>query len=222
MQFPLIQLTKKQFPPLLNEIPDPPEKLFLRGALPKKNTKLLCVVGSRIATPYGQSVAFKLIEGLSGSNVAIVSGLALGIDAIAHKSALKAKLKTIAVPGSGLDDNVIYPASNRTLARTILESGGALLSEFEPSFKATPWSFPQRNRVMAGMSHATLVIEATERSGTLITSRLALDYNRDVLTVYGSIFQESTFGPHYLIKNGAIPVRNSDDILEVFGLEKNN
>ncbi|MFC1732909.1 DNA-processing protein DprA [candidate division KSB1 bacterium] len=219
MEHPVRQLNPSQFPPLLSEISDPPKELYVRGTLPDPATKLLAIVGSRRHSPYGKGVCESLIQGLRGHDITIVSGLALGIDAVAHKAALEAGLKTIAVPGSGLDDSVLYPRTNRLLARDILSSGGTLLSEFEPMFKATPYSFPQRNRIMAGMSHATLVIEAGERSGTLITARLAMEYNRDVLTVPSSIFSRLSYGPHMLIKNGATPITKSEDILEAFGIE---
>jgi DNA processing protein len=143
----------------------------------------------------------------------------LGIDALAHKTALDAGLYTLAVPGSGLNDEVIYPRTNRALARRILESGGGLLSEFEPSFNATPWSFPQRNRIMVGLSHAVLLIEASLKSGTLITARLASDYNRDLLAVPGDIFSDSTKGTHQFIKLGATPITTPEDIIEALHLE---
>ncbi|MBL7045752.1 MAG: DNA-protecting protein DprA [Parcubacteria group bacterium] len=222
MEYPIKQLTKDEFPALLREIPDAPEKLYIRGTLPENETKLLCVVGSRRYTPYGKDVCEKLILGLRGHDIAIVSGLAIGMDSIAHLSAINAGLTAIAVPGSGLNDNVVYPRMNLKLASDILVSGGALLSEFEPDFKATPYSFPQRNRIMAGMCNATLVIEAGERSGTLITSRLATEYNRDVLTVPGSILSRSTYGPHMLIRLGATPITCSEDILDVFNMKAEN
>lgn len=218
MEHPVRQLTKAEFPALLCEITDPPKVLYLRGILPSPETKLLAIVGSRRHSPYGRDICEALIKGLSGHDVTIVSGLALGMDAIAHEAALRAGLPTIAVPGSGLNDDVLYPRTNRILAEDILRAGGALLSEFEPSFHATPYSFPQRNRIMAGMSHATLVIEAGERSGTLITARLAMEYNRDVLTVPGSIFSKLSYGPHMLIRNGATPITSSDDLLEALGI----
>jgi DNA processing protein len=216
--YPSKELSPEEFPPLLREINDPPRTLRVRGTLPDFSNKFLTVVGSRAYTPYGKETCEKLIEGLRGYPIVIVSGLALGTDAIAHKAALSTGLTTVAVPGSGLDDRVLYPSSNRSLAREILSSNGALLSEFENDFRATPYSFPQRNRIMAGMSHAVLIIEATQKSGTLITSRLATEYNRDVLTVPGSIFRASSYGPHMLIKRGAIPITESADILEVFNL----
>ena len=215
-------LPREQFPPLLKEIPEPPKTLRYRGVLPDfKNPELkfLCVVGARKYTAYGKSVVTGLIEGLRGYPIIIISGLALGIDALAHEAALDNQLTTIAVPGSGLDDGVLYPRTNLSLARRILEAGGCLLSEFEDDFKATTWSFPQRNRIMAGLAHAVLVIEAEQKSGTLITSRLATDYNREVLAVPGPITQSTSAGPHMLIRLGATPVTSSKDILEVFGIE---
>ncbi|MFA5934861.1 MAG: DNA-processing protein DprA [Candidatus Paceibacterota bacterium] len=211
--------SRGEFPELLREISDCPEKLYIQGKLPNKNSKILTVVGSRKYTPYGKDVCEKLISGLRGYDITIVSGLALGIDGIAHKSALEAGLKTIAVPGSGLDESVLYPSTHKNLALKILENGGALISEFEPKFHATPYSFPQRNRIMAGLSHAVLVIEAETKSGTLITSKFATEYNRDVFTVPGSIFSRNSEGPNMLIRLGATPIRSSEDILEALGFK---
>ena len=209
-----------EFPKLLKEITDPPKHLFIRGDFPdEKENKFLCVVGSRKYTLYGKEVCKKIIEGLAGYPIVIVSGLAIGIDSVAHNSALNVGLKTIAVPGSGLDDSVLYPSLNKNLAKKILEKGGALISEFESNFRATPWSFPQRNRIMAGISHAVLVIEAEKISGTLITSRLATEYNRDVFTVPGSIFSKNSEGPHMLIQTGATPITCSSDILVALNIE---
>lgn len=212
---PITTLPKENWPPLLIDIPQQPPHLFIKGAVPDWNRKLLTVVGARKYSPYGKEVCERLIKDLSGTPVTIVSGLALGIDTIAHAAALAARLHTIAIPGSGLHQSVLYPASNHRLAERIVEAGGALLSEFEPDFKATVWSFPQRNRIMAGMSHATLVIEAEKKSGTLITARLATEYNRDVGTVPGSIFSPHTEGPHLLLRLGATPVTSASDILEM-------
>jgi len=215
--FKISIIKKDEMPELLREIPDCPEKLYVQGKLPGPETKLLCVVGSRKFTPYGKEVCEKLISGLRGYDIAIVSGLALGIDGIAHESAMNAGLKTIAVPGSGLSEKVLTPKTNFMIANKILESGGAMLSEFELDFVATPYSFPQRNRIMAGLSHATLVIEAEIKSGTLITSKLATEYNRDVLAVPGSILSKNSEGPNMLIRLGATPIRSSKDILEALG-----
>lgn len=213
------KLSTKNFPPLLLEIPDPPKVLYLRGELPTPIIRLLTVVGSRHMSRYGKEVCEHLIQGLSGYPVGIVSGLALGIDGIAHQTALKAGLPTIAVPGSGLSDEVLYPRTHLYLAREILDAGGALLSEMEPDERATPYSFPKRNRIMAGMSHATLIIEATEKSGTLITARLTADYNRDLLVVPHSIFAEGGSGGHQFMKLGATPIRSAKDILSALSIE---
>jgi DNA processing protein len=171
-------------------------------------------------TSYGKQVIESLLRGLQGYPICIVSGLALGVDAYAHTQALECGLPTIAVPGSGLNDTVLYPKNNFSLAQRILKSGGALLSEYEPNFKATEWSFPQRNRIMAGMCHATLVVEAGEKSGTLITARLTVDYNRELLVVPGNIFSDNSKGVHQFLKLGATPVTCAEDILEALQLAK--
>ena len=207
------KIKRKDFPPQLLEIPQVPDALYIKGTLPSDDTLLLCVVGSRKYTEYGKEACEKIIAELRGYPIVIVSGLALGIDAIAHRAALAAGLQTIAFPGSGLNQNVLYPASNFGLAENILKVGGALVSEFEPDFKATPYAFPQRNRLMAGFCHATLVIEAGEKSGTLITARLATEYNKDVFAVPASIFSQNAIGSNWLLKQGAIPVTSGEDIL---------
>lgn len=219
MDYPITELPRESFPPLLREIPDPPTSLTYRGTPPPRDTTFLAVVGSRKYSTYGKQAVDHLISGLRGQPITIVSGLAIGIDTLAHKAALAAGLYTVSVPGSGLDDSVLYPRRNTALAREIMNSGGTLLSEFEPTFHATSWSFPQRNRIMAGMSSATLIIEATERSGTLITAKLATDYNRDLLVVPGSIFSSNSVGPHLFMKLGATPVTTPEDILDTLGLK---
>lgn len=220
---PIQKLDHGAFPPLLREIPQPPSTLYLRGNLPPPHLTCLAVVGSREYTNYGKQVVEHLIRGLTGYPVAIISGLALGIDGLAHTAALDAGLYTLAIPGSGLENTVLYPRSHSTLAARILRESGGLLSEYEPDFRATTWSFPQRNRIMAGMSQGTLVIEAGERSGTLITARLTVEYNRDLMVVPGNIFSDHSRGPHQFLKLGATPVTSPEDILEVLGiaLEKN-
>lgn len=210
-------LNKKDFPPLLKEINDPPKSLRIIGQLPKTE-KYLAVVGSRKYSEYGKNVCERLIEGLAGYSITIVSGLALGMDSIAHKSALKAGLPTVVVPGSGLSEKVLYPSSNKMLAKEIIKNGGAMISEFEDDFRATLYSFPQRNRIMAGMCDATLVIEAELKSGTLITSKYAIEYNRDVFTVPNSIFSKTSEGPHMLLRLGATPITSSADIISALGL----
>ena len=161
----LTLLRADDFPARLREIPDRPKQLYLRGNLPSSEKKWLCVVGSRAASAYGKQVLHYLIEGLRGYPVVIVSGLAFGIDAEAHHAALDASLDIVAVPGSGLDWNVVYPRAHVSLAREILEAGGALLSEESPEARTMDYMFPKRNRVMVGLSDATLVIETVDVFG---------------------------------------------------------
>jgi DNA processing protein len=221
MTFPILDVSQEQFPSLLREIPQPPKSLNYRGALPPTDIHLLSVVGSRAYTTYGKQVIDELIGGLKGYPVGIVSGLALGIDSLSHEAALRNNLYTLSIPGSGLSDEVLYPATHKPLARRILEAGGGLLSEYEHDFRATPWSFPQRNRLVAGISRATLLIEAAEKSGTLITARMCADYNRELLVVPGSIFSKTSEGVHQFLKLGATPVTTAKDILDVLGIEEN-
>lgn len=213
-------INKDELPFLLRQINDPPEKLYVKGKIPSDNMKYLCVVGARKHSSYGEEACRKLVAGLRGYNICIVSGLALGIDSIAHRSAIDAGLVTLAFPGSGLDPSVLYPPSHVRLAERIVYAGGALLSEFEMKQEGLPWTFPRRNRLMAGISHATLVVEAELQSGTLITSKYATDYNRDVSAVPGQIFSSLSDGPNMLIGIGAKIVRSTDDILELLDLKK--
>ncbi|MFW6210244.1 MAG: DNA-processing protein DprA [Patescibacteria group bacterium] len=214
-----IETTTLAAVPLLREIPEPPQSLTYRGRLPDPELTLLTIVGSRAYTSYGKQVVDELVRGLAGHPIGIVSGLALGIDSLAHEAALRYHLYTLAIPGGGLQDQVLYPARHRGLAQRILAAGGGLLSEFAPDFRATKWSFPQRNRLVAGISHGTLLIEAGEKSGTLITARLAVDYNRELMVVPGSIFSARSAGTHQFLKLGATPVTESRDILDALGLD---
>jgi len=220
MKYEIKKLNETDWPPLLTEINDPPKQLYYAGSVPDYDRKFLCVVGSRKYSPYGKDITTTLISGLEGFPITIVSGLALGIDAIAHRTAIRHKLAVIAVPGSGLDPKAMHPKTNIQLAEEIVDNGGTLISEYEPSFKATLWSFPLRNRIMAGMCHAVLIIEAETKSGTLITAKLATNYNREVLAVPGSIFSPTSDGPHLLIRLGATLVRSAEDILEALGIGK--
>jgi DNA processing protein len=219
MLFPIQDVPSKEFFSSLQEIPQPPKALNYRGTLPTPDIILLSVVGSRKYTPYGKQVVDELIDGLKNYPIGIVSGLALGIDSLAHEAALRNNLYTLAIPGGGLGDDVIYPVSHKNLAHRIMEAGGALLSEYEQDFKATTWSFPQRNRIVAGISRATLLIEAAEKSGTLITARMASDYNRELLVVPGNIFSETSVGVHQFLKLGATPVTSAADILDALQIE---
>ena len=214
------KLPRVKFPKALLEIPQPPEDLWIIGDLPDEDLIHLCIVGSRKFTSYGREVCEKIIAGLKGYPIVIVSGLAMGIDAIAHKKALTVGLKTLVFPGSGLSPSAMYPKTNAKLAEEIFKSGGCLISEFESNFKATLWSFGRRNRLMAGISKATLIIEAEEKSGTLITARLTTEYNRDLLVVPGSIFSPNSKGTNRLLHQGATPVTCAEDVLEALGFEK--
>ena len=211
-------LSPRDFPALLREIPDAPKQLYVRGKLPSEDAKWLAVVGSRACSAYGRQVVKHLIEGLRGYPVVIVSGLAYGIDAEAHKAALETDLTTVAVPGSGLDWDILYPKANVNLAKEILKAGGCLLSEEKPDTKAADWTFPKRNRVMVGLTHATLIIEAKEKSGSLITARLATEYNRDLLVVPGSIFSQESKGTHQFLRLGATAITCPEDLLQALGI----
>jgi DNA protecting protein DprA len=216
----ITRLTIEQFPFLLRNIDNPPPHLDCVGALPPgEDYRYLCVIGSRHPSDYGVETCKALIAGLRDYPVVIVSGLAIGIDSVAHRAALENKMKTIAFPGSGLNRSIIYPYTHVNLADKIVESGNTLLSSFKTDQIGAYWTFPARNRLMAGSSHATLIIEGRQGSGTLLTAEYALQFNRDVLIVPGSIFSDLSFGPHKLHKEGATPVANSREILAMLGFD---
>ena len=208
-----------EYPALLKETPFPPFILYRRGDALKSGIGL-AIVGTRKPTPYGKEAAEKIITDLSGSDLSIVSGLALGIDGIAHASAIRNNMPTIAVLGSGIDEQSVYPDFHKELSWDILKNGGALISEFPPGTPGLKHHFPQRNRIIAGMTAGTLVIEAREKSGSLITARYALDSGREVFTVPGSIFSSASQGTHELLFAGATPVRHGDDIMNALNIEK--
>ncbi len=200
---------------------DTAKNIYLKGTIPNfEKYKFISVVGSRSHSPYAARALEKIISELSGYDIVIVSGLALGIDTLAHKYAIKYRLPTIAVPGSGLNDKVLYPKSNFKLSKDILSNGGCLISEYEPNFSATSWSFPKRNRIMAALSDLTLVIEAGEKSGTLITARIANEYGKDVCVIPSSIFNENSVGSNNLLKQGAFPIFSGKDILNILKIEE--
>lgn len=206
------------YPQLLKEINDFPPILFVKGNLDLLNSlnKKLAVVGSRKFSLYGREVVDKLIPELILANISIVSGLALGIDALAHQKTLEAGGQAIAVLGSSLD--FIYPQENYNLACQIFDKGGLVVSEFPPGTPPLKQHFPRRNRIITGLSDGVLVIEAAKISGSLITARLALDYNRDVFAVPGDITRETAEGTNQLINNGAKLVSSVSDILETWNL----
>lgn len=189
--------------------------------MPPRDYKYLCVVGSRACTVYGRRMTQKLISGLAQYPVAIISGMALGIDAEALRAALDVGLPTVAILPSSVDDESIYPMTNHPIAQRILARGGALVSETKGPYKANLYDFPKRDRIMAGISKCSLIIEAGEKSGTLITARLALDYNREVLAIPHELGHESGVGVNRLLREGATLVRDSEDILQALGLKAN-
>ncbi|PIR68088.1 DNA-protecting protein DprA [Candidatus Nomurabacteria bacterium CG10_big_fil_rev_8_21_14_0_10_35_16] len=213
------KLTKNEFPKALLEIPQPPKNLWIIGELPPENLIYLCIVGSRKFTSYGREACERIVTGLKDYPIVIVSGFAMGIDTIAHKKAMQMGLRVVVFPGSGLNKNAIFPKTNIHLMDEIIENGGCFISEFEPDLKAAHWTFPLRNRLMAGISKAVLIIEAEEKSGTLITARLTTEYNRDLLAVPGSIFSTNSKGTNKLIRAGATPVTCTEDVLEALGFE---
>ena len=206
----IVALTDSKYPRLLREIPDPPPFLYVYGRL-EGHSGNLAVVGSRNATSYGLSTTHNLCVSLASHNLTIVSGMARGIDTAAHEGALAAKGKTIAVLGSGLEK--IYPLENRKLFHRIAENG-AVVSEFPLMAEPEAHHFPLRNRIISGMSLGTMVVEATRKSGSLITARLAAEQNREVFAVPGSIQSFKSAGTHTLIKQGAKLVEHAQDVIE--------
>lgn len=206
-----------EYPKLLKEISVPPLLLYYRGTV--KNLELpLAVVGTRKVSPYGREVTGNIVSVLVQNGFSIISGLALGVDTIAHETALEYRGISWAVLGCGIDQKTIYPPTNRKLAEKIVASGGALISEYPPYTQAYPFHFPQRNRIISALCLGTLVTEAPEKSGALITSHYALEQNREVFAVPGSILNPNAQGTNQLIKMGAHPVTSASDILEAFNI----
>jgi len=214
----VLTIADNNYPKLLKEIWNPPAIIYYRGNLPKEDAFALGVVGTRKISSYGKQITPTLVRDLVKNGFVIVSGLALGIDSLAHQTTIESGGKTIAVLGSGIDNESIYPAQNRYLATQVIESGGAIISEYPPGTLALPTNFPHRNRIISGLSIGILVIEAAEESGALITARYALDQNREIFAVPGSIFNPTSVGPNNLIKMGAKAVTSINDILETLNL----
>ena len=206
----LVTQTDAEYPERLRQIHDPPPFLYTRGRFTSQDDLAIAIVGARTASPYGRKMAQELAHELAGCGVCVVSGLARGIDSEAHQAVLEAGGRTIAVLGSGLD--VVYPREHIALAEQIAESG-AVVSEFSFGSQPEAGNFPYRNRVISGISLGTVVVEATEKSGSLITAQCALDQNREVFAVPGPVTASRSRGPHRLIKDGAKLVESIDDIL---------
>ena len=214
----VITIKDESYPKLLAEIYNPPLLLYCRGEFDLKDDFTLAVVGTRKYTNYGKQTTDYLVKELARNNLTIVSGLALGIDCLAHLATLEAGGKTIAVLGSGLDRQNIYPSQNRYLAEKIIAGGGAIISELPLGTPPLRHNFPQRNRLISGLCLGTLIIEAGEKSGALITAAYALEQNREVFAVPGSIHSPASAGPNKLIKEGAKVVTSAADIIETLNL----
>jgi DNA processing protein len=212
-------LRRSELPPLLRAIHGPPSRLYLRGA---GDTELLtrpavAVVGARACSPYGAQVARMLGRELAAAGLIVVSGLARGVDGQAHRGALETDGHTVAVLGCGIDRD--YPAAHAALARSVAERS-LIVSEYEPGVEPLAWRFPARNRIIAGLCVATIVVEARERSGALITADFALDEGREVFAVPGEITSSLSAGTNALLRLGATPLTSTGDVLESVGLER--
>ena len=208
-----------RYPAALRHIYSPPLQLYVRGNVELLKTKhMLAVVGSRRASAYGQSAIKKLLTPAVRAGLPLVSGLAYGIDSMAHRLCLELNTPTIAILGSGLDEASLYPSAHRQLAKRIVEQGGAVITEYPAGTKAQMYYFPARNRIVSGLTAATLVVQAAERSGSLITARLALEQGKDVFAVPGPITDPLSAGTNQLIQQGAAPAIAPEDILEYFHL----
>ena len=199
------------YPESLRQVDAAPPVLYVRGALEAQDTWAVAIVGTRRASAYGREVAHTLSRELAAQGITIVSGLALGVDAIAHQAALDTGGRTIAVLGSGVDQ--LYPAQNRKLAQAIMHSG-AVVSEYPMGTKPEANNFPPRNRIISGLSRSVIIVEAGERSGALITANFAAEQGRDVFAVPGSILHPGSVGCNRLIRDGAFPLLSVDDVLE--------
>lgn len=215
-----ITLNEPEYPELLKETHTPPLLLFYKGNLNNLNQQTIAIVGTRKFSPYGKQVVINLASQLLDQNIKIVSGLALGIDTLAHSTSVKKRIPTFAVLGTGIDSQSIYPRSNFRLAEEIIEQDGIIFSEYPTGTMPLRHHFPARNRIISGLSRGTLVIEAGERSGALITAKFALDQNREVFAVPGPINHPNAAGTNALIKRGAKTVTCIEDILEELNITK--
>jgi len=207
-----ISISDSLYPERLKEIKNPPKALYFKGKmLPLESC--FAIVGTRRCSNYGKQVALEIARDLAEAGLTIVSGLATGIDTFAHLAATEASKRTIAVLGTGLDEKSIYPRSNLGLVKKILETGGCLISEYEPSTPGAKFTFPQRNRIISGMSLGVLVVEAKRKSGALITADWAKQQGRKVFAVPGPVHSLNSWGTHFLIKKGAGLVESAQDIL---------
>jgi len=212
-----ISIEEKDYPKLLKKIKDPPKKLFYLGEIRNKEN-CFAIVGTRRCSSYGKQIALEIAADLADSGLTIVSGFAKGIDTCAHQAVIERKKRTIVILGTGLNEKNIYPKSNLKLVNRVLETGGCLISEYPPGTHGSEFTFPQRNRLISGMSLGILVVEAKRKSGALITANSAFSQKRKVFAIPGSIYSSNSKGTHYLIKKGAKLVENVNDILKELNL----
>lgn len=220
MGMEILGIHDRHYPQRLKEISLPPELIYVKGKKEILSEEGLSVVGSRGMSSYGKAAGLKLLSPIAKKGVVTVSGLAMGIDTLAHEISVNNQTPTVAVLGCGLDRESIYPRNNIGLAQKILTGGGCLVSEYPPLSKPLKHHFIARNRIIARLSRAVLVIEAGKKSGALITANFALEENRDVLAVPGPITNSNSEGTNELIKNGAKPISQYQDILETLGIEE--
>ncbi|OGZ67055.1 MAG: DNA protecting protein DprA [Candidatus Staskawiczbacteria bacterium RIFCSPHIGHO2_02_FULL_34_9] len=218
MEIQEITIDDKQYPESLKNIKNPPKVLYYRGSFIKEEEKLFAIVGTRIPSDYGKEVTLKISSELAESGVTIISGMAPGIDTIAHKAVVEKGMRTIAVLGTGLDEESIYPKDNIGLSREIIENGGCLISELPAGTRGSKFTFPKRNRIVSGLSSGVLVVEAKEKSGSLITAKYAKEQEKNLFAIPGSIFSSNSKGTNSLIKEGAKIVTSTNDILETLDI----
>ena len=208
----IIYQAQQEYPQKLNKIYAPPAKLYVLGDESILNKPAIAIIGCRDASNYGKTVAFKFAYELAKKGIIVISGLARGIDIYSHLGAVKANSPTISVLGSGFEH--IYPSEHKNYCKQILQTGGAIITEYEPKTKPNKMNFPARNRLISGLSNGVLVIEAKQKSGTLITVDYALDQGKDVFVIPGNITSNQSYGTNDLLKQGAKLVTNVEDILE--------
>jgi len=214
-----VSYTDEMYPPLLREIYDPPSVIYYKGTLPNPERSMLGMVGTRHPSPQAAEQAYKIAGNLSRLGISVISGLALGIDAMSHRGSLVGGASAYAVLGSGIDE--IYPSVNRPLAKRILDSGGALISEYTPGTHPSKWSFPARNRIIAGLSRSVLIVEAPKKSGALITAGFTLEQGKDVWVASAGVESSAKFdksGTLKLVEDGAEIIGSAKDVLDKWNI----
>lgn len=220
METSVLKIKDKNFPAALREIPNPPQKIYFRGTLESSSNPCIAIVGTRKATTQGKSIAKEFAKSFAGRGFTIISGLALGIDAAAHEGALEANGRTIAVLANGLDD--VYPKQNKNLAERIFKAGGALISEYPGDTPSYPNQFLERNRIVSGLSIATLVVEAPIGSGAISTAHHAVEQNREVFVIPGPYNHPNYIGSHLLIREGARLASRIEEMLDDLNMNPKN